>query len=223
MSYYLRLSFCDVKDELDAFKKALKTVEYFKSIEGQNEIIKTIIENENITCEDVDNIPLLEGFIYKHFRFKFVYFKKLNILAFNGECKKFFPVLIHFQDSGDQNYDYSVWKGISYFESVISKSKNISIEELKEFFIKYGYEEDDFEEVSDIEYFRKSFVYKTIFNSLNLNDYLYSREKENFHSDDFESFILSGIDSPYEVVLPKANLRKKLKENITEENENDEI
>lgn len=223
MSYSLTLSFCEVKNEFDAFKKALETVDYYKTLEGWEKIIDNIIDNEIITCERIYDTPYLEGLIYKFFRFKFVYFKKLNILAFNGECKKFFPVLIHFQDSGDQNYDYSVWKGISYFESVISKSKNISIEELKEFFIKYGYEEDDFEEVSDIEYFRKSFVYKTIFNSLNLNDYLYSREKENFHSDDFESFVLSGIDSPYEVVLPKANLRKKLKENITEENENDEI
>lgn len=210
MSYSLILSFCEVKNELDAFHKALDTVKYYKTVQGQDEIIDEIVGNEIITCDQINDPTFLEGLIYKHFRYKFVYFKKLNILAYNGKCQKIFPVSIHFQDSTDQDYDDSVWNGISYFEDIISRSKKLSRTELRDFFFEYGYGAEDFEEQSDFEYFKKSFVYKTVFADLHLEDYLYLRDHEDFHSEDFESFVLSGMDSPYDIIRPKTMLKNRL-------------
>lgn len=104
--------------------------------------------------------------------FQFIYWKELELLGIIGNTNN--GVCVQFQNSTDQDYPFTDYKGIDCFSPIVEKYKNMSNEDITKAYKKeYGNDPD-----IDIEYYRRSFCYDEIFDLLELNSFLY--DKENF-------------------------------------------
>lgn len=159
MSYHTTISFCEVKDKTDAFNKALNIIRFYQTNEGKKKLVEEILEDINYCSKDLlKDGYFIEKIIYEISRCKFIYFKKQNLLGYVGEFKGTFqgtfPVTIHFQNQVDQNYDYSCWSGIRFFEDVVTKCKNTSIDELLDVFKDWNCDREELE--SNSKYYKKN-------------------------------------------------------------------
>lgn len=116
------------------------------------------------------------------FNISLVYWADEELLGMHGdvitdEIKKQFATQLDFQNVADQNYDYDYWSGIDCFEKTVEQIKNMSVEQFMATDENNNYEYDDVRE--DFDYWQKTRVYDTIFNTLNLNNWLYD-EPGNF-------------------------------------------
>lgn len=209
MSFHATISFCEVKDRTDAFNKALNIIRFYQTNEGKKKLVEEIIEYLKCCNKDIlKNEYFIEKIIYEISRCKFIYFKKQNLLGYVGEFKDTFPVTIHFQNQVDQNYDYSCWSGIRFFEDVVTKCKNTSIDELLDVFKDWGCDREELE--SNSEYYKKTLVYKTISKELDIEEWVY-RDVNNIYSNEYyESFTLSPIESSYNLFDIKTMVKQGL-------------
>lgn len=142
--------------------------------------------------EDIDHIISVFGT-------NFIYWEKYNLLAILGEVypneiKEMFSTSFYFQNSSDQDYEYSDWGySIALFNDIVREHQDADITQIyKEV---AAWRDESVDEVkedvdNDPEYYRKSMTYDEIYRTLELDKWLYSRE-----SDVFKRFCINPIDS----------------------------
>lgn len=182
MSYSFDMSFTELKEKniLDYCIKLMKfDLENAKEIINNNRFYIPSIRGgyyEKDGCKYAKT-PWLEAdrnWLYKLFTERFVYWPEKGLLGIVGTINKRFDsnvISINFQDGTDQDYPYECWKGISYFEKIIYKYKNMDKEKLRPLFEEWDDLDEELE--NNPEYFRQSAIYKEIYNELELNSWLY--------------------------------------------------
>lgn len=189
---------------------------YFKQLNSKNEVFDVILQVKNLIYENRLDILRNNRFaipsqqtkrkneadfywLYSVMQGNMVYwdkYKLLGILGYNLDfLNELFPVHITFQNSTDQDYEYSEWgSGIPLFDELRKKAKVLTPTEIIEAQLeRYGNEEYCVEEESlngNIEYYRKSELYNMIYNFLCLDQFLYDNP-----CDEFERFAINPIDS----------------------------
>lgn len=104
------------------------------------------------------------------FSFKYFYWPKYNVLGIYGIpdcCHKMFDTTIHFQNSTDTDYEFSIWDKVAPFNKIADKWKLYSDSTIIK---KLELEESD-----DIAYFRKTACYNEIWKTY-LEHTLYNDE-----------------------------------------------
>ena len=133
-----------------------------------------------------------EQWLYSLFNFRFVYWPDFGILgcciAEDYHGKELFPLSMYFQNSTDQNYDYSEWSAgmIPYFQNHIVRAQNATWDDIK---AVMDIDASDIASGVPLDYDRKSYLYNSIFCELQLYNWLYGREGN------FRRFTISGIDT----------------------------
>ncbi len=204
MSYGFELYFKQVNSKEEAFEFALKVVNNVKK--NATERIKNAKFYIPSHREMEENKLADEYWLYSTFTNSFTYWEEYNLLGMFSvripkETEEMFDTKFYFQNSTDQNYDYSQWgTKINYFNEVIDKVKKMSVEELFEGpIMKYWYHHEEDEEVwnelresieKDPEYYYQSSVYHIIFNELDLDTWM---DDEN-ESEKFIRFNLCAIN-----------------------------
>lgn len=229
MSNHLILSFCEIENEKDVLKKSLHILDVCRENE---EFINVLIKNiaayiKYLSKTDKQNQKLifknvyLESFIRKYFRLKFVYFKKIELFAVCCECngeyipvtcgkynKEDFPVTVTFDISININYDLSVWKGISYFESISDACMRLPEDKLIEHLEKNGFSKEMINK--DLLSCRRMYVYKKIISNLHLLDYINLGLNDYQSTEYFDKFSMSLINSSFDTIDFTARLKKEL-------------
>lgn len=186
----------------------------FKQCESFEEAVKTAIQCSDIYKTQYAEVLKLNEFyipsrrsdrydeehdnywIYSLFNIQFIWWERWNLLAALGlnhpnQMQELLPTAIYFQNSTDQDYNYEYWSDNIYlFREIKQKVLNFSIEELFQHYKKSnnGIEQAEVEE--NPEYWRKSYLYDTIYEELELNKWLYG-----YPGNSFKRFTLSAIDS----------------------------
>lgn len=102
---------------------------------------------------------------------RFIYWKNLELLGIMGDTDS--GISIIFQNSTDQNYEFSCYKGIKCISDIVTKYKIMDDESVKKKYQdRFGSQED----IGDIEYYRRSFCYNEIYKFLEINDFIYNKD-----------------------------------------------
>lgn len=135
---------------------------------------------------------------FRVFTYRYLYVPEHNLLGIFGiddSVKSIFDCTIYFQDSCDQDYEFDEWKGVPIFEKISNKWKNASKDTVKAkykeiFQDEWGGNEDS---EDDFEYYRRTFIYKEIWNMF--ESYFENDDKivEISLYTDFESPIMSAF------------------------------
>lgn len=99
------------------------------------------------------------------FHYRYFYNKELQLLGVYSvpDCmQNLFDTTIYFQNSCDQDYEYTTWKGVPYFEMVVEKWSTASEKEVKNWYTEKENRTWDADDWFDLDYFRKTIVYKEI-------------------------------------------------------------
>ena len=185
MSYYVSLKFKKVENELEVLNIINDFPKFFKL-----ENIEEYIEKEKIRlyafytqqarlCDyDTDKLEFKIGnnFMLKvindFFSTIFIYYPNFKVLGMIGytkvkEIDNKFTKSFEFQNSSDQDYEWEYWNElvdvIPSLKPIIEKYKSMSIEELK----------DDTDDDFNLEYYRKTALYKYIKELLQIDDVVY--------------------------------------------------
>lgn len=184
MSYYVSLKFKKVENELEVlniindFPKLFKLENIEKYIEKEKIRLYAFYMQQARLCDyDTDKLEFKMGNNFMHkvindfFSTIFIYYPSLKVLGMIGYTKikdidDKFTKSFEFQDSSDQDYNWKYWNElvdiIPSLKQVIEKHKIMSIEELKD-------DTDDF----NLEYYRKTALYKYIEEILQIDDVVY--------------------------------------------------
>lgn len=180
-----------------SFNRALNKAHQFCELMKKPKNIQKLIEDERIyfpsqrSCSPKTDMEKhfaheadrrsLDGF----FTLNFVYFHKAKLLALVGysfpEADKFFKNNIGFQNSCDQDYERSHWKGIKLFENIWDECAKLTAEDI------FGsMDEDDrqfytVEEIQEkLEYNQRSLAYERIYKMMKLGKWLWGHDDEDF-------------------------------------------
>ena len=217
MSYGFNMAFAKVpKNDLG------KAMAYAKEFVGIQMLkAKDIIEDNKYYIPSVRYCPfgIPEGadpawkeadrfWLNQLFSFRFVYWAQYGVLGccINDESneKASFPLSVYFQNSCDQDYEFSTWEdgNIPFFMDKIAKAKAADSEKV---IAAHGCGEDCPED-----YCRRAFLYDSIFSDLQLNNWLYGTEGN------FERFSLCGIETTEQHNTLNLLLRRKVKQWLSE-------
>lgn len=131
-----------------------------------------------------------EFWLYQLFSFSFMYWKKYNLIGMIGfdmdkQTEGLFNQSVYFQDSTDQDYELSEWGDkIDIFNKIIARNQK-QLEKRKT-------------RTKDVLYNFRSRIYKEIYKTLGL---------DSEHSANYQSFVLSGIESNSQYMDLKWKLR----------------
>lgn len=180
-----------------SFNRALNKAHQFCELMKSNENIRKIIESGRFyfpsqrSCSPKTDMEKhfaheadrrsLDGF----FTLNFVYFHKAKLLALVGysypEADKFFKKNIGFQNSCEQDYERSHWKGIKLFENIWDECANLTAEDI---FSSMSESERQFYTVKEIqeklEYQQRSTAYDRIYKMMKLDKWLWGHDDEDF-------------------------------------------
>ena len=119
--------------------------------------------------------------LYRLFEITFLYWGKYNLLGVIG-ClpEKLAATMpyVFFQNSTDQDYDFSEWPKFGFFGDKITQVKSMSLSDIKE---QFDYEMDE-------GYLRRSLVYENISKCLGIETYLYCPDEW-----EFQKFVLQAL------------------------------
>ena len=185
MSYWFRMHFAEVEEKLlldfciklsracveEADEIIMDNAHYIPSIQHSFGLLEESEYRENWREAD-------RNWLYNLFSNKFVYWPDKGLVGVVGNLPskigKYLVedlVTIEFQNSTDQNYDYEYWYGINYFEEITELLKTGTTEWTLSY-LNEGkvacYTLEDITE--DIEYYRKSAIYNSIYHSLDLDN-----------------------------------------------------
>lgn len=185
MSYYVSLKFKKVENELEVlniindFPKLFKLENIEKYIEKEKIRLYAFYMQQARLCDyDTDKLEFKMGNNFMHkvindfFSTIFIYYPSLKVLGMIGYTKikdidDKFTKSFEFQNSSDQDYNWEYWNElvdiIPSLKQVIEKHKIMSIEELK----------DDTDDDFNLEYHRKTVLYKYIEEILQIDDVVY--------------------------------------------------
>lgn len=202
MSYFVTASFrhCDSLEK--AFSIAHKLC---SSIRNNNELVERLIKNNS------NKIPSnwrsferkqnhLDGcfswwdrdWIRSFFSYRFVFWKKQNLLALYNENEpdfnSFFPLTVAFQNGTDHDYEFKEWinGNIPYFKNLVELFKGYTNKKIINLH-KKKYGNEPF--LSDLDYYRRSALYIHIYDNLQIDKLIFG-EKGNFIE-----FAMSPINS----------------------------
>lgn len=155
--------------------------------------------------------------LYSLFAIRYVYWRDKKLLGIIGEIpEKIKDTLtsIEFQNSTDQDYDYEEWYGINYFEEIVRKLKDADAADVAFYLSKErdSYNKDEVAE--DLEYYRKTAIYEIIYNSLELDRWLWNKEG-NFKQ--FSMQAINGIGDCSVLSQILENVRQEKLEEFCEE------
>lgn len=187
MSYYFEMRFKDMKKEeiLDFMEEIAKECrEHMKEILKDNiNFVPSQMRGDIDNKEDYSTAwkEADRYWLYAIFRIRFVYWEEYGLIGVQGCLPKNVEdklTCVCFQNSTDQDYPYNTWDGVSYFEKVRDEIRNTD----KSYFVQ-GYMEDE------DEYRRKSRIYREIYDTLDLNAWLYGVKG------DFKEYTIEAITS----------------------------
>lgn len=180
-----------------SFNRALNKAHKFCEVLGEEKNIRQIIENERYYFPsqriflDADTATDKEKHLAKEadrraldgfFTLNFVYFHQAKLLALVGykipEADKFFKKHIGFQNSCDQDYERSGWKGIKLFENIFDECIKLNADNV----LNSGYFEFyTIEEINEkLEYYQKTLAYDRIYDTLKLGKWLWGHNDKAF-------------------------------------------
>lgn len=204
MSYGFGILFKQVNSKAEAMEFALKVTNSVR--ENALEMLekaKYFIPSHVNFCEP-ENKEADKEWLYSCFTNCFTYWPKYQLLgmfetSIPYATRDMFDACISFQNSTDQDYDYEDWKGISCFEKICESVQSMTKEELLTVSASYWNsdleDEQEMEELRkeilrDEEYYRKSAVYRIIFNELDLDTWM----DDEAESESFIRFNLCAIN-----------------------------
>ena len=200
MSYRAKICFKTVREgEMNEFFLQLKkaTTANLDKIAKDEFLFMPSIRND-LKCSAVDFSIKLEADIKWAmgclFSFRFFYLPEHNLLGvFNipSRIEKEFDTVCYFQNSCDQDYESDCWVGVPLFEEIAKKWERATEKEVTEYYEK-RYGKCD-EEVSDYDYYRRSFAYDEIWDAIGWA--LFNEESVVYLSlfGVYEEWILSGF------------------------------
>ena len=175
MSYYFTMSFATVPDRASAFSLCQQAVNRLCEKPAAREHIRNTYPFflQRCSFEHVEPTNFLrEMWIQDIFQLRFVYWAQYNLLALCGDdypdvVINLFGTSIEFQNSNDQDYELSTWdSNIPLFQKIISETPEDG-----------GSLFEDIDDNLPEGYAYRSAVYHEIFNTLELSNWLYGREK----------------------------------------------
>lgn len=210
MSYYFEMCFWSAASLGSAMRKAQEIVD---AVSSQQQMQKKIEDNLyyvpslrlNVQAESWNMAVKADGnWLYQLFNYRFVFWKKYRLLgmvgAFPEDAPKA-PKTVSFQNSCDQNYSFDTWPArIPFFNERIKRFRSLlelSPEEcLKTLCDESFIDKVDFQEILDddgcdeevAEYHVLSALYKDIYDTLALNDWLWGLE-----GGEFKRFTLNAL------------------------------
>ena len=104
--------------------------------------------------------------------------------------------VIDFQDSTDQDYPFEEWMGIDCLKTFVHRFETADEEALAMFFNKEGNRYDTKEFSRDIDYWRRTAAYESIYQSLELNEW-YCGKKGHFKCFSFQA--INNSEEYYEL------------------------
>ena len=174
VSYSCEISFKqisgdDVYDFLVAFKE--HAVTHIESIAKSNVYFSPILRNYayntplEITREMKDATK--NWMRNDIFRYRWFFDKEhqlLGIYSVQPELLGLFDCTVYFQNSTDQNYNYSDWNGVKYFEEIAAKWATADAETVNGFYGKshHGDQIENLDDPARLDYHRKSNAYREI-------------------------------------------------------------
>lgn len=179
MSYSCVISFKTIEaDKLYGFfqQLKLKIIEKFPEIAKDNFIYLPSIRQKGAlkganewAVDEINEKWVLDGM----FRYRYFYLPRHNLLGIFGipdEIKNMFDTTLGFQNSCEQDYDYSYWKGVPVFEELAERwrtaSNEIIIAKL------FGKIDEELDRDGNFEYWRKTFAYEAIWSLI--EEYLFN-------------------------------------------------
>lgn len=171
----------------------------FKHIEAED-IPEFFLKLKKHAVENLENIANDEYCFYKEtmyktienwarlaiFNYRWFYDKEnklLGVFSIQNCMKNLFDSTIYFQNSCDQDYDYSDWNGIELFENIANKWKNATIDDVVKA-LDYELCENNFDEFDTseegVEYNKRSLCYDEIWKMF--SDYLYDEDSVTYIS-----------------------------------------
>lgn len=179
MSYSCYISFKTIEaNEIFNFMVNLQkeTVNLFEEIANENFLYspfsqKMVEYNEDFKQEysktRMEIFKEAESWAQKCFNYKWFYMSEINLLGIFGipTCLyKLFDSTIYFQNSCDQNYEFSTWNGVPQFEKITQKWINKTDEEIFKVYESENaclIKKDKFDE-KRVDYYRKTYIYDEI-------------------------------------------------------------
>ena len=180
MSYYMNIKFAEVRPE-DVLEKI---ADVKNTLWEQREQI--VSDNSPFCPANKGNKDKKENqnWITDILKMQVIYWKEYNLLGImcEGTLDDFKEV--EFQNSCDQDYEFSYWPEFEFFKNEIQAVQNLEItpETLGEYY------DEDCE--TDDDYHRRWMAYRNIFKKLCLNEYMYQKPGN------FQRFEISVYDHP---------------------------
>lgn len=174
MSYSCKISFKQLSgDEVYDFLVKLKehAIANIEAIAKNNVYFSPIMRKHNcrtpfeITRElRAETKSWAQNNIFKYRWFFDKEHQLLGVYSLQSQLRDLFDCTVHFQNSTDQNYDYSDWNGVAYFESIAAKWSTADAETVNEFYSKihYGDQIENLDDPARLDYYRKSNAYAEI-------------------------------------------------------------
>lgn len=147
--------------------------------------------------------------LYSLFTIQYIYWTDKKLLGIVGELPKSIKsalTTIEFQNSSDQDYEYDNWFGIKYFEKIVININHASAAQIACLMNDRTIYTGD-EIAGDLEYSRKTAVYKIIYESLELDNWLWNK-KGNFKL--FSMQAINGREEQYELAQKMEVIRCNL-------------
>ena len=196
MSYYARIYFKKVESMEEAISTLNNFIKDYSSIDNMKKVVEN---NRHYLYRDINNIgfklsedvwwesiPLLRGLFQSLLVFKAMYYPQYKLLGLcfydsQGIIDKYFDGLIEFQNSCDQDYDYDTWNTLGeYFINKANEFKTMPLEGVLESNKHLSIDVDGMDYLLEtLDYHRRSAMYDFVWNTLDLDDWLYTKVSKN--------------------------------------------
>lgn len=202
MSYSIPMTFLSAENKADAMLKADDFVKKLVEPGPSAEYIKTnLIYFKRILGPggkdelDTQIAKHLDAWLNKLFTVRCTFWPQHKLLGITGmnwpeECLELAQGKVYFQNSTDQNYEYSVWPAeIPFYQDCIMEIRTLSDLEIIRRRISDDGEIPEEDMPDAIEYARRTLLYRSIYDKLDLEHWLYDYSAGT----GYEQFAMCGL------------------------------
>lgn len=177
MSYHVKISFKELEpsgmfDFLTSIKQELVKPENLKYMARENLFYSPIV-HQSLEYDKFDRETkhaYFYNWVQDVFKYRWFYIQDFNLLCMLGlpKCvEELFDLTVYFQNSTDQDYDFSTWDGLTLFEMIAENWRSTTDDQIKELYWKdYNLDvtlEESIKQMScPIDYYRRSYCYDEI-------------------------------------------------------------